>query len=55
MSFLGHYVKLYIVALCTEANYVQFGVVGVRFLKFLRRFREVGRRGAGHSFGGHVR
>jgi hypothetical protein len=26
---------------------VQFGLVGVRFLKFLRRFREVGRRGAG--------
>jgi hypothetical protein len=27
----------------------------VRFLKFLRRFREVGRRGAGHSFGDCVR
>ena len=55
-SFLGsRQGKVSFWHLCTEANDVQFGLSGVRLLGFSQGSREVGWRGAGHSFGDCVR
>jgi hypothetical protein len=55
MSPLGHYVKLYIVTPMYRIELCTVRSRWVRFLGFLQGFREVGRRGPGHSFGDCVR